>query len=176
MSFCFCFFLIVWVFNPNHRQVEKLCLAGLGGAALPTAALEHSLHHPSLWRELQSRTQASPPHHRSCFLSIYIPNSEAPSFLGLSIWGLEQRSSSGAWLCWDFLVGAGVGKEGETRSDSGPSTFPLLTLSHFPNLRIHKTEDSHAWSSLISCSDPPDPGLVCASTGEMGAGGAGLRL
>ena len=166
----------MWVFNPNHGQIERLFLAGLGGAALPTAAVEHSLHHPSLWRELQSRTQASPPPRRSCFLSIYTPNSEAPSFLGLSIWGLQQRSSSGAWLCWDFLVGVGVGKEGATRSDSGPSTFPLPSLSPFPNLRIHKTEVSYAWSSLISYTDPPNPGLVCPSTGQMGAGGAGIQL
>ena len=166
----------MWVFNPNHGQIERLFLAGLGGAALPTAAVEHSLHHPSLWRELQSRTQASPPPRRSCFLSIYTPNSEAPSFLGLSIWGLQQRSSSGAWLCWDFLVGVGVGKEGATRSDSGPSTFPLPSLSPFPSLRIHKTEVSYAWSSLISYTDPPNPGLVCPSTGQMGAGGAGIQL
>lgn len=93
----------VWFFRSDHRQLQKLYLAGLSGKHCPlhTRTGVHPVH-CSLWRELQLRTQDSanlPPDHSTtttwpcCCFSAFL--TYAPCiYISKTIRSLWQRPSS----------------------------------------------------------------------------------
>lgn len=125
----------VWFFRPDHGLLQRLCLAGLPGAAdLPTPPLVNSRSLQTLNRAASS-TQV-PVCRALC--TIFPLLAWAASFLGLFTWGLGQRSSSGA---------RAYGGGGETLGEPpllrlwlSTSTFPhrARAWAFLPDFRVHK--------------------------------------
>lgn len=168
----------MWFFRPDHRQLQCLYLTSLKGAKLPSPHqdLVHSIHF-SLWRELQPKPQA--PWLVTLF-HIFIFLAPVPSFLGLFIWVLGQKSTSGASTEASFW-GSKEGNLEDTflHSDSVFNTFPLLALSSHlhpthSHLGAHKTARAFCsglpqqWDGPHICADPSDPWPVHPSVEKNG--------
>lgn len=82
----------VWFVKPDHRQLQKLHLAGLKEENhSPHSRLGARLGSCNLWRELQSRTQVCLAGH-ALYILVFL--AQWPSSLDLFILGVWQRFSS----------------------------------------------------------------------------------
>lgn len=151
----------VWFVKPDHRQLQKLHLAGLKEENhSPHSRLGARLGSCNLWRELQSRTQVCLAGH-ALYILVFL--AQWPSSLDLFILGVWQRFSSDS----SDHTGGGNGENVKTLFPTliqypvvfHSQSFPLPSLAHL--FRVHKTSEPfvwfpHQWDGPRLCSDPPD--------------------
>lgn len=161
----------MWFFRPDHRQLQRLYLADfVEEGCLPASDLVHSQCTEVSEGSFSQRLRCPGP---SCSSHVHIP-SPGTFVLGLFIWGLGMRSSSGTYAEVE-------GRGGETFRRHfyslwlSPSPFPLLAF--LPPLtldpRVHKIEEAFVQGPSVICADPFDPQPVCHSIRKNGTRGVG---
>ena len=170
LLFSFSLSIFYWFFFFEEPQYQRLSLTGLTGENCPPHSGLGTQPAPcTLWKELQSRSQANS---SGMIFHILIFQAPVPSFLDLFIWGLGQWSSSGGGRRrkpWRHLPSC----------DLVAGTLPLLAFPpHLPpsdtatisgSIRL---PDFFAQGSLNSKKTAhlcwsPGPQPVCRSVGEM---------
>lgn len=137
----------MWSFRTNHRQIQRLYLAGL----IRESFFLHTRlgEEPTYWslsRELQRKTQ--PP---TLTLACHVPI-HTYSSLQLFIYDLPLSSSSGTLYDWKLYCGVGKGERKQTSrhyplSDSVLSHSQPFPLSFLPGTVSIRLQDPTVWGS-----------------------------
>ena len=136
----------------QHSQLQRLYLSGLTGKShCSTPGMAHSRCTViSISEDICHQGLRSSASHTG---GIFAFPSSVPSFLGLFIWGLGQRSSSSPLPLRSPCGGQrGTSWTDFPHADSVPSTFPLLACPpcspHCPSPRVQKPVKPFVWGSL----------------------------
>lgn len=143
----------MWFFKPDHKQLQRLYLAGLVEKSRPPHIRPGVQPvHTAVWRELQSKSQAPSVSHTLILIHILSPSTFISRFI-------YQGSSSEAFsrvLCLQLLMGdATMLEDTFFHSESVPSTFSLRVFFSLPSsFRSTKLQEHFVQYSFSSETTP----------------------